>query len=88
MSTNENTCNVSRFEKSQRIIEKVLEDLSENYDQVGGEISNIRLTATNVYQVSVSQEERIDLLTYHVEVNSTCEVTILKKDVSAKAPWE
>lgn len=62
-----------------------MEDLNQNYDHVGGEISDIRLSATNVYEVSISQEERTDLLTYHMAVSASCDVNVVKKDISSKA---
>lgn len=86
--TTEDSCHASRFEKSQQIIRKILEDLALNYDHVGGEITNIQLISSNIYQVSISQEERIDQLTYHAKIGNSCEVKINTKRASVHVPRE
>jgi len=57
------------------------------YDQVGGEISEIKLAATDNYLVSISQEERLDRPSYRAKVEP-CTITILKREISAHLPWQ
>lgn len=84
----EEFCQLTRFATSTVIIEALLEDLSKNYDHVGGEINHIKATATNVYQVAISQEERIDQITYEVAIKPDCAIDIIKKSATAVSPWQ
>lgn len=79
-------CDKSRLTISREIVKKILEDIPLNYDQVGGEISGVKLVATNVYVVSISQEERVDQLTYEVEVDQDCSVKILNRTLTVESP--
>lgn len=76
---------MNALERSRCIIEAILKDVSETYDQVGGGgISMIKQEATNSFTVSISQEERIDLITYEVEVSTSGEVTIANRTTGTK----
>jgi hypothetical protein len=80
----ERSCSVTVLSQSQDFIRAILDDISANYTHVGGGgITKIKLIATNTFEVSISQEERIDLMTYKVEVNDSCEVKIINKSVNA-----
>ncbi|PIE83149.1 MAG: hypothetical protein CSA09_03540 [Candidatus Contendobacter odensis] len=70
-------CTANAIARSRCIIEAILNDLSETYKPVGGGgISKIKQDATWVYTVSISQEERMDLITYTVEMSPKGEVII------------
>jgi hypothetical protein len=85
----ESSNNVNALNQSQDFIRLILDDLSTNYTHVGGGfITKIKLTATNTFQVSISQEERIDLITYELEISDSSEVKIINKSVDAIIPWE
>lgn len=86
--SSDDACNYSRFQKSQEVFKAILKDLPDHYDQLGGEISEIRSPATNTYIVSISQEERIDQMTYVFEVGKDCKITILSRALAAISPWE
>jgi hypothetical protein len=61
------------------MIRAILDDISKSYTLPGGGgISKIRLDATNVYIVSISQEERIDEITYELDIDQNCKAVILK----------
>jgi len=79
-------CDKSRLTISREVIKKILEDIPLNYDQVGGEISGIKLVATDVYIVSISQEERVDQLTYEIKVSQDCAVEILNRTLTVESP--
>ena len=79
-------CKHKLFKKSKVSIEAILTDLDSTYSQVGGGgISEIKQTRTNVYVVSILQEEMIDQLTYEVSVDEACKVKILRKEPSTKS---
>lgn len=82
------TCKTTRIQSSFMSLQAILEDLKQNYDQVGGEISDIRLASTDHYIVSISQEERIDKIDYKIKAGEGCNVTIVSKAVSAETPWD
>jgi hypothetical protein len=85
----ENSCSVTALSKSQHFIRAILDDISANYSHVGGGgISQIKLTATNTFEISILQEERIDQITYELEINDACKVTIKNKTIDAIMPWE
>lgn len=82
-------CQQTSLKKSQEMIQFILNNLTETYTQVGGGgITEIKLIATNTFVVSISQEERIDQITYELEVDQNCKITILNRKVSAVTPWE
>lgn len=71
------------LKKSKAIIEAILNDLDTNYSEPGGGgISEIKQSHTNVFVVSLPQEERIDQFTYEVSIDVACKVKILKKEPS------
>lgn len=83
------TCQQTPLKKSQEMIQFILNDLTETYTQVGGGgITGIKLIATDTYVISISQEERIDQITYELEVDENCKITLLNRKVSAVSPWE
>jgi len=49
--------------------------------------SEIKLAATDNYLVSISQEERLDRPSYRAKVEP-CTITILKREISARLPWQ
>lgn|GEM_PF-2311749 len=79
-------CKMTSVKKSKAAIEVILTDLDSSYTEVGGGgISEIKQIRTNVYMVSIPQEERIDQFTYEVSVDDACKVEILKKEPSTKS---
>lgn len=77
---------MTSIKKSKAAIEVILSDLDSSYSEVGGGgISEIKQIRTNVYLVSIPQEERIDKFTYEVSVDEACKVKILKKAPSTKS---
>ncbi|HSX50867.1 MAG TPA: hypothetical protein VLF09_07930 [Cellvibrio sp.] len=76
-------CKNSAIEKSNALIHFMLEDIKKTYPHTGGGgISEIKQTQTNVYVVSIAQEERIDQLTYELSIDDNCKVTLVKKEES------
>ena len=83
------SCKLTPVKKSEHMIRFVLDDLSTSYShEGGGGISEIKQIATNTFRVSIAQEERIDQITYELELNEACEVKILNKEITAVSPWE
>jgi len=75
--------------RSRCIIEAILEDIGATYTQVGGGgISAIKQDATNTYTVSISQEERVDQITYEVEIGSDGKVAIVSRKEGTKSMGE
>ncbi|MCJ7558412.1 MAG: hypothetical protein MUP90_16075 [Gammaproteobacteria bacterium] len=67
------------------MIEAVMKDVQATYTQVGGGgITEIRMVATNTYTVGISQEERVDLITYELEVKPDGQVAITKRTESTR----
>jgi len=82
-------CQLTPLEKSQNVIRFILDDLTDSYTHVGGGgISGIKQVATYTYVISISQEERIDQISYELEVGQNCETTILSRKVSAISAGE
>ncbi len=85
----QNICKWPALERSQELIRTILDDLAMTYHDVGGGgTSRVMEAATGVFVVSISQEERIDQITYTFEVGGNCEVRILTREESAISPWE
>jgi hypothetical protein len=62
------TCKDDNLHRSICMVELILADLSAHYDGVsGGGVSEIRQLATDVYAVSLPQEERKESFTYTFE---------------------
>jgi hypothetical protein len=73
-------CTRNALERSTCLIDAILKDVMATYTHVGGGgITGIKAVATNRYTVSISQEERIDLITYDLEVKPDGQVVITKR---------
>ncbi|PCI44260.1 MAG: hypothetical protein COB51_10395 [Moraxellaceae bacterium] len=91
LSANETSrsCQQNALQKSQALIRFILDDLSTTYMHVGGGgITNIKQTATNAFRVSISQEERIDQISYELKFEQDCQITLVKRKSTAASPWE
>ena len=87
-SSDKITCEESGLYRSFAMVNAIIDDLSKNYDHIGGGgISEIKQLATYSYRVSIDQEERIDQITYEFEISKSCQVNILKREVTAATPW-
>lgn len=77
-------CKNSAIEKSNALIQFLLSDIKSTYPHDGGGgISEIKQTQTNVFVVSIAQEERIDQLTYELSIDDSCKVALVKKEESS-----
>ena len=86
--TTDSTCQLTPVKKSQEQIRFILDDISKTYSEVGGGgITGIKLSATNTFVVSISQEERIDQITYELDMDASCKISIVKKELAAVTPW-
>lgn len=84
--TSEKSCLDNALERSRCIIQTILEDISNTYTHTGGGgISAIKQDATNTFTVSISQEERVDLLTYEVEVGTDGTIKIVNRSTGTKS---
>jgi len=82
-------CQQTAVKKSQEMIRFILNDLSATYTQVGGGgITGIKLTATKTFQISISQEERIDQISYELAIDKNCKITVLNRKESTVSPWQ
>ncbi|WID94169.1 hypothetical protein QO058_14895 [Bosea vestrisii] len=80
-------CQMNAIERSKCIIEAILADISRTYKQVGGGgISAIKQNSTTSFTVSISQEERIDLLTYEAMVDGKGKVSVKKTGEGTRSP--
>jgi len=87
--TSNTTCQQTQLRKSQEMIRFILDDLTVSYKHVGGGgISAIKLTATNTYLVSLPQEERIDEITYKLNIDKECKISIVSRKESTRTPWK
>lgn len=85
--TSDKSCLDNALSRTRCIIETILEDISATYTHVGGGgITAIKQDATNTYTVSISQEERVDLLTYEVEVGADGTIKIVNRSAGTKTP--
>ena len=83
MSTSAGECKIDRIKLSQKMINFIFDDINATYKQSGGGgISEIKEMQTNIYIVSIPQEERIDRIKYHLSVDEKCEISIVKKEQS------
>lgn len=79
-------CQMNAIEHSRCIIEAILADISRSYSQVGGGgISAIKQNSTTSFTVSISQEERVDLLTYEATVDAKGKVSVRKTGEDTKS---
>jgi len=84
----EKKCSLSPVKRSQAMIRTILNDLSTSYNEIGGGgISQIKLSATNTYVVSISQEERIDQITYEMSLDDSCKASIEKRTETSVNPY-
>jgi hypothetical protein len=82
-------CGKNALERSRCMIEAILADLSTTYTQVGGGgISDIRMTATDTYAVSMPQEERVDIITYELALKDDGTVAITGRTEESKTRGE
>jgi len=78
-------CRQSALSRSKSLFDAVLVDVTKTYHITGGGgISALSLIATDVIKVSISQEERVDEITYTLTTRPNCEVVILKKRESTR----
>lgn len=78
-----NNCKSNAIVKSQILINFILKDLLANYTHTGGGgITSIKETVTNTFDVSIAQEERMDVLTYELAIDEGCTVRLLNKSES------
>lgn len=83
MAGKNKNCKLNSIIKSQSLINFILKDLLDNYAHTGGGgITSIKETATYTYDVSIAQEERMDVLRYELAIDEGCAVTLLKKSES------
>jgi len=80
-------CQMNAIERSKCIIEAILADISRTYSQVGGGgISAIKQNSTTSFTVSISQEERVDQLTYEATIDAKGKVSVKKTGEDTKSP--
>jgi hypothetical protein len=82
------TCGDTPLGQSLCMIEAVLNDVEATYTQTGGGgISGIKLIATKTYRVSISQEERVDTITYELDIKNG-KAVISNRTESARTPGQ
>jgi hypothetical protein len=57
----------------------IINDIEYSYTQIGGPMTSIAAAGENTYEVYITQEERIDRLTYSLKFNENCDVEIIDK---------
>ena len=78
-------CGKTALEKSECMIKAILENVKITYTHVGGGgITEIKSIATNVYRVSITQEERVDTITYEFGLKPNGELHISKRSIGAE----
>lgn len=77
-------CKVSPFIGSTKMINAILEDLNNHYKGIGGPITEIKQLATFKWIVSISQEGKIDQMTYDLHIDGSCKPKITKRTASTK----
>lgn len=76
-------CENSAVEKSYALLHFILDDIKTTYPHVGGGgISEIKQKQTNIFVVSINQEERIDQISYELSIDKNCIVSLVKKEES------
>lgn len=80
-------CQKDAIERSKCMIEFLLMDISKEYkgSHFAGGISSIRLLSTDTYRVELPQEERLDLLTYHLGLSPKGAVILIKRESGTEA---
>ena len=64
--------------RTHAVINGILDDVTKTYSAVGGVINRIDEIATDTYEIWISQEERIDVLTYAAKTDSACHVQVVR----------
>jgi hypothetical protein len=79
-------CGDTAISQSMCMIVAILDDVKASYTHVGGGgITEIKMIATNTYTVAISQEERVDLITYVLKIkNGMAQIT--SRTESTKTP--
>jgi hypothetical protein len=78
-------CGKNALELSRCMVEAILADLSATYTHVGGGgITDIKMVATNTFTVSISQEERVDLITYALRLKADGNIEIVNRNQDTK----
>ena len=86
-ATNSRECNMNALEQSICTYELILADMKATYEMTGGGgISGIRQATTTSFVVSVSQEERTDLVTYEIHMAKNGTVSIAGKKIGVESP--
>ena len=76
-------CESNSVVKSKSLINFILDDILATYRHTGGGgITSIKEVVTHTYEVTIAQEERMDVLRYELAIDETCIVTLLKKSES------
>lgn len=80
-------CREPALVRTDCLIRAALDDLAKTYKNVGGGgISEIKQLSTYSYRISISQEERIDQVTYEFGVKPKSRFVILKRRASTDEP--
>lgn len=78
-------CTQNALGRSRCMIAKVLRDVRETYlIPGGGGISAVRAVANDTYAVSIAQEERLDVITYVLELDERGEATVKQRTESTE----
>ena len=80
---NSNCTTDNRILVSQNIFNFIIEDIVASYGATGGGgISSIKQKATYIYEASLPQEGKIDVLTYELSIDESCAVSLINKSES------
>ena len=79
-------CTNSAITQSRCIIDTMLNDIEKTYRlHGGGGISSIKQISTWSYTISISQEERVDLITYTVKLSSKGKIVIMDRKIETES---
>lgn len=80
-------CKKTALARTDCLIRAALDDLARTYENVGGGgISEIKQLSTYVYRISISQEERVDQVTYEFDARPGNKFIIVKRSPSTDEP--
>ena len=84
----EGACTKSPVAQSRCIIDAILEDVEKTYSFAGsgGGVSGIKQESSWSYTVSLPQEERVDLITYTVELSPEGKIVIKDRKSGTQTP--
>ena len=83
MTTDTSNCANNSILKSKALVDFIFQDILNTYPHTGGGgVTSIKELSTNSFEVYIAQEERIDVLTYKLELNKDCLVNLIKKSES------